>query len=126
MTVSVHASVDVIIAGAGPAGCATALACARRGLEVLLVDRAHFPRDKACGEGLLPSGVGALAELGLLADVRRMALPLDGVAFAVDADDGPVATAAFPDGDRAPPYGLGVGAAPSTRSSSRRCAPNRR
>ena len=61
------ARVDVVIAGAGPAGCATALACARRGLEVLLLDRARFPRDKACGEGLLPSGDRrALAELGLL------------------------------------------------------------
>ena len=103
------ASVDVVIAGAGPAGCATALACARRGLEVLLVDRAHFPRDKPCGEGLLPSGVGALAQLGLLASVRRTALRLDGVGFAVDADGAPLAFAPFPaDDDRAPAYGLGV------------------
>ena len=102
------ARVDVIIAGAGPAGCATALACARRGLEVLLVDRARFPRDKPCGEGLLPTGVGALAELGLLAAVRRTSLPLDGVGFSVDDDGAPMAFAPFPDDTRAPAYGLGV------------------
>ncbi|HEY2744176.1 MAG TPA: FAD-dependent oxidoreductase, partial [Polyangia bacterium] len=102
------ARVDVVIAGAGPAGCATALACARRGLEVLLVDRARFPRDKPCGEGLLPTGVGALAELGLLAAVRRTALRLDGVGFSVDDDGAPVAFAEFPAGERAPAYGLGV------------------
>jgi flavin-dependent dehydrogenase len=103
------AVVDVIIAGAGPAGCATALACARRGLEVLLVDRARFPRDKPCGEGLLPTGVAALAELGLLASVRRTAQRLDGVGFAIDADDGPLALAPFPaDDPAAPDYGLGV------------------
>ncbi|HXU71333.1 MAG TPA: NAD(P)/FAD-dependent oxidoreductase [Polyangia bacterium] len=102
------ARVDVVIAGAGPAGCATALACARRGLEVLLVDRAQFPRDKPCGEGLLPTGVAALAELGLLAAVRQGAQPLDGVGFSIDADDAPVAFSAFPDDTHAPPYGLGV------------------
>jgi flavin-dependent dehydrogenase len=102
------AVVDVLIAGAGPAGCATALACARHGLEVLLVDRARFPRDKPCGEGLLPTGVSALAELGLLAAVRRSALRLEGVGFAVDGDDAPVAFAHFPEGESAPPYGLGI------------------
>ncbi len=101
------ARVDVVIAGAGPAGCATALACARRGLEVLLLDRARFPRDKACGEGLLPSAIDALWELGLLTSVRRMALRLAGISFAVDDDDGPVALADFPD-EQYPSYGLGV------------------
>jgi menaquinone-9 beta-reductase len=108
MAASINATVDVVVAGAGPAGAATALACARRGLEVLLLDRARFPRDKACGEGILPSGVGALAELGLLAEVRRLALPLDGVAFAVDEDGAPTAFARFPAGEGAPAYGLGV------------------
>jgi flavin-dependent dehydrogenase len=103
---------DVLIAGAGPAGCATAIICARRGLEVLLLDRARFPRDKACGEGLLPAGVGALARLGLLATVRRSAVPIDGVGFSIDDDDDDdgdavVAEAAFPD-EVPPAYGLGV------------------
>jgi flavin-dependent dehydrogenase len=102
------AIVDVVIAGAGPAGCATALACARRGLEVLLLDRARFPRDKPCGEGLLPTGVGALAELGLLASVRRTALRLEGVGFSVDEPGAPFAFARFPDDGGAPAYGLGI------------------
>ncbi|MDB4964786.1 MAG: monooxygenase, FAD-binding protein [Myxococcales bacterium] len=103
-----NAAVDVVVAGGGPAGCATALACARHGLEVLLVDRARFPRDKACGEGLLPSGVAALAQLGLLAEVRRDAQRIEGLGFAIDADGGPAAFARFPDGGDEPAYGLGV------------------
>jgi flavin-dependent dehydrogenase len=106
--VVVSAVVDVVIAGGGPGGCATALACARRGLEVLLIDRAHFPRDKACGEGLLPSGVAALAELGLLAEVRREAQRIEGIGFSIDADGGPVAYAPFPNGGNDPAHGLGV------------------
>jgi flavin-dependent dehydrogenase len=103
------AIVDVVIAGAGPAGCATALACARRGLEVLLLDRARFPRDKACGEGLLPSGVAALAELGLLASIRRHARDIEGISFTVDSDRAPIAFARFPaDDPLLPSYGLGV------------------
>jgi flavin-dependent dehydrogenase len=103
-----NAATDVLIAGAGPAGCAAAIACARRGLEVLLLDRARFPRDKACGEGLLPSGVGALAELGLLAAVRRESTRLGGVGFQLDEINGVVVEAAFSDADGLPPFGLGV------------------
>jgi len=43
---------DVVVAGAGPAGSTTARECAARGLRVLLVDRATFPRDKPCGGGV--------------------------------------------------------------------------
>jgi flavin-dependent dehydrogenase len=43
---------DVVIAGGGLAGCATALALARAGHSVVCVDKAEFPRDKPCGEGL--------------------------------------------------------------------------
>lgn len=102
------AVVDVVIAGAGPAGCATALACGRRGLEVLVLDRARFPRDKACGEGLLPAGVGALAELGLLAEARRGAQRIDGLGFTIDDDHGPHAESLFPDDGVHPTFGLGV------------------
>ena len=41
---------DVIVVGAGPAGAAAALALARAGVEVALLDRAAFPRDKVCGD----------------------------------------------------------------------------
>ena len=40
---------DVIVVGAGPAGSTTARECAARGLSVILLDRAEFPRDKPCG-----------------------------------------------------------------------------
>src|SRR4029453_4658582 len=45
---------DVVVIGAGPGGAATAHYLAVRGVDVLLVDRAHFPRDKTCGDGLTP------------------------------------------------------------------------
>ena len=56
---------DVIIAGAGPAGSALAIHLARQGREVLLLDRSSFPREKPCGEGLMPAGVEALRRLGV-------------------------------------------------------------
>jgi len=59
-------SYDVVIAGAGPAGAATACRLARAGLRVVAVDRAEFPRDKACSEYLSPEGVRHLAALGVL------------------------------------------------------------
>ncbi|HET6463594.1 MAG TPA: geranylgeranyl reductase family protein [Candidatus Krumholzibacteria bacterium] len=56
---------DVIIVGAGPAGSTAAASLARRGHDVLLVDRAEFPRDKPCGDGIPPGTVGILHDLGL-------------------------------------------------------------
>jgi 2-polyprenyl-6-methoxyphenol hydroxylase-like FAD-dependent oxidoreductase len=60
-----QASVDVLIAGGGPAGAAAALLLGRAGLTVELVERSRFPREKPCGEGLMPGGVQALARWGL-------------------------------------------------------------
>ncbi|CAN5395820.1 NAD(P)/FAD-dependent oxidoreductase [soil metagenome] len=60
------ARVDVLVAGGGPAGSATASHLARRGHSVLLIDRAHFPRDKACGEYLSPGVATALGRLGVM------------------------------------------------------------
>ena len=56
---------DVVVVGAGPAGCVAAHALSRRGLEVLLVDRAAFPRWKVCGCCLNPFTLGILASAGL-------------------------------------------------------------
>ncbi|MDX1384490.1 MAG: FAD-dependent monooxygenase [Thermoanaerobaculia bacterium] len=56
---------EVLILGGGPAGLAAAVATARSGLQVELLERFHPPIDKPCGEGLLPSGVAALARLGV-------------------------------------------------------------
>ena len=64
---------DVLVIGAGPAGSACAQALARAGLDVLLVDQHAFPRDKACGDGLIPDAQRALSRLGLLDEVLARA-----------------------------------------------------
>ncbi len=51
---------DVIVVGAGPAGSSAAYHCARAGLSVLLLEKASFPRDKVCGDGLTPRAVAEL------------------------------------------------------------------
>jgi geranylgeranyl reductase family protein len=56
---------DVVVVGAGPAGSIAALVLARSGARVALVDKAAFPRDKACGDLVGPRGVQVLADLGL-------------------------------------------------------------
>lgn len=56
---------DVVVAGAGPAGSITAAVLARGGARVALVDKARFPRDKACGDLVGPRGLQVLADLGL-------------------------------------------------------------
>ncbi|MEP7035790.1 MAG: NAD(P)/FAD-dependent oxidoreductase [Dermatophilaceae bacterium] len=56
---------DLIVAGAGPAGLATALFAARAGLQAVVLDSRPGPIDKACGEGLMPGAVRALGELGV-------------------------------------------------------------
>jgi menaquinone-9 beta-reductase len=56
---------DVIVAGAGPAGCLTAILLARAGARVLLVDRARFPRDKLCGDTVNPGALAVLRRHGI-------------------------------------------------------------
>jgi len=58
-------SADVIIVGAGPAGSATAAYLAMAGLDVLLLEKATFPREKVCGDGLTPRAVRELITLGV-------------------------------------------------------------
>ena len=45
---------DVIVVGAGPAGATTAFYLAQSGLDVLLLEKSRFPREKVCGDGLTP------------------------------------------------------------------------
>ena len=56
---------DLVVVGAGPGGSSTAYYAARAGLKTLLLDRQEFPRDKACGDGLMPHAAGELAMMGL-------------------------------------------------------------
>ena len=56
---------DVVVAGGGPAGSAAAWKAATSGARVLLVDKARFPRDKPCGDGLTPRAVASIGALGL-------------------------------------------------------------
>lgn len=58
-------SVDTLIIGAGPAGSAAAITLARAGLDVMVVDKARFPRDKICGDGLTTGALRHLEALGL-------------------------------------------------------------
>jgi menaquinone-9 beta-reductase len=56
---------DVIVVGAGPSGATTAYYLAQAGLDVLLLEKARFPREKVCGDGLTPRAVKALVAMGV-------------------------------------------------------------
>jgi len=56
---------DVIVVGAGPSGATTAYYLAQAGLDVLLLEKARFPRDKVCGDGLTPRAVKSLIAMGV-------------------------------------------------------------
>jgi flavin-dependent dehydrogenase len=92
-------SVDVFIAGGGPAGLAAAIAAAQRGFSVMVADAARPPIDKACGEGIMPEGVEVLGALGV--ELSAMgAARLEGICFLDAAGE---VRASFPRGT-----GLGV------------------
>jgi menaquinone-9 beta-reductase len=57
--------VDVLVVGTGPGGAAAAYHLARHGVDVLAVDKARFPREKVCGDGLTPRGVAAIQRMGV-------------------------------------------------------------
>lgn len=66
---------DIIIIGAGPAGCAAARTLAQGGWRVGLFDKAHFPREKTCGDALIPDAHLALDKLGLRERVEQLSYP---------------------------------------------------
>jgi flavin-dependent dehydrogenase len=86
------------VVGGGPAGLAVALAARQRNLRAVVFDAATPPRDKACGEGILPDGVVALRELGV--ETAELGRPFRGIRF---YDERHSFAADFPG-----PRGLGV------------------
>ena len=76
---STPVSVDALVVGAGPAGAASATLLAAAGYEVVVIDRAAFPRDKACSEYLSPEAVRVLHRLGVVGALEEAgAQPLEG------------------------------------------------
>ncbi|BBZ06241.1 menaquinone reductase [Mycolicibacterium doricum] len=79
---------DVVVVGAGPAGSSAAAWAARAGRDVLVIDSARFPRDKACGDGLTPRAVAELERLGLGpwldTRIRHRGLRMSGFGAAVE------------------------------------------
>lgn len=64
-------SIDVFVAGGGPAGLAAAIAARLKGFDVIVADAAQPPIDKACGEGLMPDSLDALRRLGVVFDPQE-------------------------------------------------------
>jgi flavin-dependent dehydrogenase len=72
---------DVIVVGGGPAGASTAFQLARRGVRVRLLDRARFPRSKACAECLSPQASRILNDMGVLEAIDHRAARLSGISL---------------------------------------------
>jgi flavin-dependent dehydrogenase len=86
----------VVVVGAGPAGSIAALALARRGISVRLIDRSTFPRDKLCGDTLNPGTLAALSRLGVSAEIEQRGLAVSGMC--VSGPGGIVIDAPYPRG----------------------------
>ncbi|MFM8304968.1 MAG: geranylgeranyl reductase family protein [Actinomycetota bacterium] len=74
-----ESDVDLLVVGAGPAGIAAALTAHRAGLSVRCVDRATFPRDKTCGDGLTAGALRWLERLGVPVPALAATQPVDTV-----------------------------------------------
>jgi geranylgeranyl reductase family protein len=85
---------EVIVVGGGPAGAATAWALAKEGVDVLVLDRARFPRDKICAEYLSPQASRILADMGVLAEIERSS-PAHLAGMSVRAPNGTIANGEF-------------------------------
>ncbi len=70
MSTSDRGPAEVVVVGGGPAGASTAWMLARAGLDVMVLERARFPRDKPCAEYVSPEASRILAELGVLRELE--------------------------------------------------------
>jgi menaquinone-9 beta-reductase len=79
---------DVLVVGAGPAGSSAAWWLRQAGLEVAVLEKAEFPREKVCGDGLTPRGVKALDDMGVdtAGWVRHKGLRVTGGGETVEVD----------------------------------------
>ena len=97
---------DVAVVGAGPGGSAAAHYLATGGLDVLLLDKFNFPRDKTCGDALTPRALRVLNEMGILDELLRVGYRLNGVELI--APKGHSVVASVPKGDNRTDYVLVV------------------
>lgn len=94
---AVSKEVDVLIAGGGPGGLAAGIVLARAGLDTLLCEKGAFPVDKACGEGVMPTGWSHLQELGAARFLNdEHCAPIAGIRYV--SPSGRVAAAPFAEG----------------------------
>lgn len=93
---------EVLIVGAGPAGSALAYFLAKAGRDVLLIDKAEFPRDKTCGDGLTPRALGVLRHMGLLEQVTAAGCHIKGIHLFMP--DGQRVSSPIPAKGDLPPY----------------------
>jgi geranylgeranyl reductase family protein len=91
---------EVIVVGGGPAGASTAHSLARAGVDVLVLDRAKFPRDKVCAEYLSPQASRILSDMNVLDEIERTR-PAHLAGMRVRAPDGH-----FADGEFASTHGF--------------------
>jgi flavin-dependent dehydrogenase len=85
---------EVIVVGGGPAGASTAHSLARNGVDVLVLDRARFPRDKTCAEYLSPQASRILSDMGVLDEIERSS-PAHLAGMRIRAPDGHYADGEF-------------------------------
>src|SRR6476659_6096747 len=100
---SAERQADVIIVGAGPGGSTAAAYLAQAGVDVLLLEKTSFPREKVCGDGLTPRAVKSLVEMGIDTSeangfIRNRGLRIIGGEHTLELD--------WPDLASYPPYGL--------------------
>jgi 2-polyprenyl-6-methoxyphenol hydroxylase-like FAD-dependent oxidoreductase len=96
---------QVIVVGGGPVGSVLAMLLGRSGIRTLVLEKTSFPRDKPCGEGLMPGGVAVLEQLGI--DLAREGFPpLDGITYRTL--EGGATFGAFRSRPGLPDHGFGV------------------